>query len=58
MQWFPATWEKPSTAFTFRLLDNVHKLQMRSKISLYDIYDPLVSIKDSAGLKPAVVSRH
>lgn len=56
MRWFPATWERPSTVFTFRLLDFLHKLQTRSKISLYDAYATLVSIEDSAGLKPAVVS--
>ena len=55
-QWFPATWERPGTAFTFRLLDYLHKLQTKSKVSLYDTYATLVSIMDSAGLKPPVVS--
>ena len=58
MRWFPATWERPGTVFTFRLLDFLHKLQTQSKISLYDAYATLISVTDSAGLKPPVVSRY
>lgn len=57
VQWFPATWDRPSTVFTFRLLDYIHRSQMKSKVSLYDSYAILVSIMDSAGLKPPVVSQ-
>ena len=56
-QWFPATWERPGTVFTFRLLDYLHKLQTKSKVSSYDAYATLVSIMDSAGLEPPVVSQ-
>ena len=55
-RWFPATWERPGTVFTFRLLDFLHKLQMQSKISLYDAYATLVSFTDASGLGPVVVS--
>lgn len=52
---FPATWSRPGTAFTFRLLDFLHKLQTQSKINLYDFYLSLVSVTDSAGQQAPVV---
>jgi len=55
-RWFPASWTRPGTVFTFRLLDFVHKLQTQSKINLYDFYASLVSVTNSAGLTPPVVS--
>lgn len=55
-RWFPATLKQPSTAFTFRLLDFLHKLQTRSKINLYDVYATLISIHNPAGLGPPIVS--
>ena len=57
VKWFPASWHRPGTAFTFRLLDFIHKLQTQSKINLYDFYVSLISITNSAGLKPPTV-RH
>ena len=57
-RWFPASWNRPGTAFTFRLLNFIHKLQTRSKINLYDFYASLISVTDSAGLTPPVVRRH
>lgn len=56
IRWFPATLKQPGTAFTFRLLDFVHKLQTRSKINLYDIYATLVSIPNPANINRAIVS--
>ena len=56
MRWFPATLKQPGTAFTFRLLDFLHKLQTRSKINLYDVYATLVSVYDAAGLSPPIAS--
>lgn len=55
-RWFPATLARPSTAFTFRLLDFLHKLQTQSKVNLYDFYLSLVSVTNAAGRKPPVVS--
>jgi len=54
-RWFPASLSRPGTAFTFRLLDFIHKLQTRSKINLYDFYNSLVSVANAAGMKPPVV---
>jgi len=54
-RWFPATWRRPSTAFTFRLLNFLHKLQSKCKINLYDFHATMVSVSDNAGLgKPPV----
>jgi len=58
IRWFPATWDRPGTAFTFRLLNSLHKTQTQSKVSLYDAYAQLVSLADPAGLKPPVVGRY
>jgi hypothetical protein len=55
IRWFPATLRQPSTAFTFRLLDYIHKLQTRSKVNLYDVYATLVSIRNASGLDPPIV---
>jgi len=52
---FPATLLRPGTAFTFHLLDFLHKLQTQSKINMYDFYLSLLSITNSAGQKPPVV---
>ena len=54
-RFFPATFSHPGTAFTFRLLDFLHKLQTQSKVNLYDFYLSLVSVTNSAGQKPPVV---
>jgi len=55
-RWVPATLKQPGTAFTFRLLNFIHKLQTRSKVSLYDFYATLISIPDASGLRPPIVS--
>ena len=55
IRWFPATWVRPSTAFTFRLLNFLHKLQTQSKVNLYDFYVSLMSVTNAAGMKPPVV---
>lgn len=55
MRWFPATLKQPGTAFTFCLLDFLHKLQTRSKINLYDVYATLISVHNASGLSPPIV---
>jgi hypothetical protein len=37
-RWFPATIDRPSTVFTFGLLDFFHQLQNRNKCNSYDFY--------------------
>ncbi|PPQ95982.1 hypothetical protein CVT26_016198 [Gymnopilus dilepis] len=45
---FPATLEKPETAFTFELLDTFQKLSLRSKINAYDYHRALQEMTDAA----------
>ena len=45
---FPATLEKPETAFTFELLDTFQKLNLRSKINAYDYHRSLQEMTDAA----------
>ena len=53
--WFPATIERPSTAFNFDMLDFFHKLQNQSKCNPYDFYHTIRQRTDAAGLDPAIV---
>jgi len=55
-RWFPATWQRPSTAFTFRLLNLLHKLQSICKVNLYDFHSAIIAIFDNAGLDKPLVS--
>ena len=55
-RWFPATWKRPGTAFTFRLLNHLHKLQSRCKVNLYDFHGAINDIFDNAGLGKPLVS--
>lgn len=54
-RWFPATIERPSTAFNFDLLDFFHKLQNQSKCNPYDFYHTLIQRTDAAGLNSEIV---
>ena len=54
-RWFPATWQRPTTAFTFRFLNLLHKLQSTCKVNLYDFHGAMTAVSDNAGLgKPLV----
>jgi hypothetical protein len=55
VRWFPATWHQPNTAFTFRLLNFVHKLQSNSKVNLYDFHSSITAVFDNAGLEKPLV---
>lgn len=54
-RWFPATLNRPSTAFTFRLLDFFQKLQNHSKCNPYDFYNTIVQQTNCAGLSQEIV---
>lgn len=56
-RWFPATIHRPSTAFTFDILDFFHKLQDQNKCNPYDFYHAILQRTDAAGLKPEIVRR-
>ena len=55
-RWFPATIDRPSTVFTFSLLDFFHTLQDRNKCNPYDFYHTIIQQTDAAGLDEEVVS--
>lgn len=55
-RWFPATWRRPSTTFTFRLLNFLHKLHSNCKVNLYDFHATITTVSDNAGLRKPVVS--
>ena len=56
VRWFPATWQRPSTAFTLRLLNFLHKLQSTCKVNLYDFHNAITTVFDNAGLGKPLVS--
>lgn len=55
-RWFPATWQRPGTAFTFRLLNFLHKLHSICKVNLYDFHNAITAVSDNAGLGKSLVS--
>lgn len=55
VRWFPATWQRPGTAFTFRLLNFLHKLHSGCKVNLYDFHGAVTAASDNAGLGKRVV---
>ena len=55
-RWFPATWKRPGTAFTFRLLDFLHKLHSNCKVNLYNFHTTIADVLDNAGLRKPLVS--
>ena len=46
---FPATHTRPTTAFTFEVLDTFHLLTLQGKISAYDFYHSLAHKSDNTG---------
>ncbi|KIL55653.1 hypothetical protein M378DRAFT_17762 [Amanita muscaria Koide BX008] len=47
MGWFPATFERPKTAFTFDMLDLFHKITLQGKTTLYDFYHSILHLTDN-----------
>lgn len=55
--WYPASFERPKTAFTFDVLDTYHKLSLQGKLNLYDFYLSILQKTDNCGRKKVIVSR-
>ncbi len=53
--WFPATTNRPATAFTFRMLNAFQELNFQGKTSLYDYWKSLERITDNSGSGPSLV---
>ena len=45
--WFPATFNRPKTAFTFSCLDFYHELTLQGKVNAYDFCHTLHHITDN-----------
>jgi hypothetical protein len=55
-RWFPATFNRPQTAFTFECLDTFHELTLQGKTTLYDFYYMVLHKTDNLELNKTVVS--
>ncbi|KAF9470706.1 hypothetical protein BDN70DRAFT_939490 [Pholiota conissans] len=51
MGWFPATFDRPKTAFTFDLLRLFQKVTLQGKTTLYDFYHAIVQLTDTLQLE-------
>ncbi|TFK79970.1 hypothetical protein K466DRAFT_504692 [Polyporus arcularius HHB13444] len=47
--WFPATTDRPATAFTFRMLSAFQELNFQGKTNLYDYWKSLERITENTG---------
>lgn len=54
--WYPASFDRPTTAFAFDLLDTYHKLTLQGKLNLYDFYSSILQKTDNCGRIKAPVS--
>jgi hypothetical protein len=53
--WFPATFNRPKTAFTFQCLDFFHELTLQGKVNAYDFCRTILRITNSLELGNATV---
>ena len=54
--WYPASFGKPKTAFTFNVLDTYHKLVLQGKLSLYDFLLSILQKTDNCGQSRPIIS--
>lgn len=54
--WYPASFDRPRTAFTFDVLDTYHKLTLQGKLNLFDFYYGILHKTDNCGRDKKVVS--
>ena len=54
--WYPASRQRITTAFTFRMLDFFQELTLQSKVSLYDFNRTLCRVTDNSGVRACPVS--
>jgi len=56
MRWYPASFSRPRTAFSFDVLETYHKLTLQGKLNLYDFYLTIMQKSDNQGRSKTVVS--
>ena len=54
-KWWPASFQKPRSAFTLRLLKFFHALNVSAKTNLYEFYQTLVKVTDGSGVYRHIV---
>lgn len=53
--WYPASFQRPKTAFTFDVLDSYHKISLQGKLNLYDFYTSILQKTNNCGQKKMTV---
>ena len=56
MYWYPASFDRPRTAFSFDLLETYHKVSLQGKLNLYDFYLSIMQKSDNQGRSKIIVS--
>lgn len=56
MRWYPASFTRPRTAFSFDLLETYHKLTLQGKLNVYDFYLAVMQKSDNQGRSKPMVS--
>lgn len=56
MRWYPASFSRPRTAFSFDLLETYHKVALQGKLNLYDFYLTIMQKSDNQGRSKTIVS--
>ena len=56
MSWYPASFNRPKTAFTFDVLETYHKVTLQGKLNLYDFYHAIMHKSDNQGRSKPLVS--
>jgi hypothetical protein len=55
-RWFPATFDRPKTVFTFDCLATFHELTLQGKTTPFDFYHTILRRTDNAQLSKTIVS--
>jgi hypothetical protein len=55
MRWYPASFNRPRTAFSFDLLETYHKLTLQGKLNLFDFYLVTMQKSDNQGRSKTMV---
>jgi len=55
MRWYPASFHRPKTAFTFDLLETYHKVTLQGKLNLYDFYHAIMQKSNNQGRSKPMV---
>ena len=56
MRWYPASFDRPRTAFSFDLLETYHKVSLQGKLNLYDFFLAIMQKSDNQGRSKPMVS--